>query len=138
MSAAQAGNSPGALTSLSSSSQKVTMPNGSTLPAPAKGKGSVPREQRDKKRGATKEEKQEMLDERGNKCEGCDKPATPEDVAAHHSDTRWADGGGPVKDNLVNLCPQCHALVHGQKPPPLPHPPVPAPAPAPQPPVPQP
>lgn len=87
------------------------MPNGSELPAPGKGKGSVPPSQRDPKRVATKSEKQQMLDQRGNKCEGCDKPATAAEVQAHHT-TRHADGGKTDPGKMVNLCTDCHNRVH--------------------------
>ncbi|QCR24499.1 DUF6443 domain-containing protein [Pontibacter sp. SGAir0037] len=90
---------------------KVKMPNGSELPAPGKGKGSVPPGQRDPKRVVTKSEKQEMLNERGGKCEGCDKPVTTKDVQAHHK-RRHADGGGTTKENTANLCTDCHKQVH--------------------------
>jgi RHS repeat-associated protein len=92
-------------------SAKVTMPNGSELPAPGKGKGSVPPSERDPKRVATKNEKKEMLEERGNTCEGCSKPATADDVNAHHV-IRHADKGATVKENLVNLCDDCHKYIH--------------------------
>jgi RHS repeat-associated protein len=91
----------------------VKMPNGTEIAAPGKGKGSVAKEERDPKRVATQKEKKEMLDERGNKCEGCDKPATEKDVDAHH-EKRHSDGGSTTKDNLKNLCEDCHKEVHKQ------------------------
>lgn len=93
------------------SEAKVKMPNGSELPAPGKGKGSVPPGQRDKKRVVSNSEKQEMLNERGGKCEGCDTPATAKDVKGHHI-KRHADGGATTKENTANLCTDCHKLVH--------------------------
>jgi RHS repeat-associated protein len=108
---------PGELTSgklfnSESKAKQVTMPNGSQLPDPGKGKGSVPPEKRDPKRVATEKEKQEMLDKRGEKCEGCDNPATTKTVRAHHK-KRHADGGETKDSNLVNLCDDCHSHVHG-------------------------
>jgi len=89
----------------------VTMKNGTELPAPGKGKGTVSPDKRDPQRAATTKQKQEMLDERGQKCEGCDKPATTSTVQAHHK-TRHADGGKTTKEEMVNLCEDCHKQVH--------------------------
>jgi len=92
---------------------KVKMPNGTELPAPGKGKGSVDPKDRDPKRTATKSQKEKMLDQRGNKCEGCDKPATADDVQAHHLE-RHADGGATKPAEMVNLCKDCHTYIHKQ------------------------
>ena len=97
--------------STNQTTQKVKMPNGTEMPAPGKGKGSVDPKDRDPKRGATRAQRQEMLNQRGPKCEGCDKPVTVDDVQAHHL-KRHADGGETKPEEMVNLCKDCHPYIH--------------------------
>jgi RHS repeat-associated protein len=128
-------NSPNQQLQNAETRAKVKMPNGKEIDAPGKGRGTVPKDQRDSKRVATKKEKQKMLDERDNKCEGCDKPATAEEVEAHHM-KRWADGGMTEEGNLINLCEPCHDFTHQNAQPaqlPYPHPTPPTPQPTPPP-----
>ncbi len=81
------------------------------IPKPEKGKGSVPPDQRDPKRSATKSERQELLDDQGGRCAGCNQPKNVDEVQAHHKQ-RHADGGPTEKFNLTALCPECHITIH--------------------------
>jgi len=46
---------------------------------------------------------------RSANCELCAKPAKP--VHRHHIKTRGS-GGDDSSENLIDLCPSCHRLVH--------------------------
>jgi RHS repeat-associated protein len=83
----------------------------SEIPKPGKGKGSVPPNQRDKKRVVSKKEKEELHTERGGQCEGCDKEITVKQARAHHT-VRHADGGETTKKNTNLLCDTCHKEIH--------------------------
>jgi hypothetical protein len=72
------------------------------------GPGSVPPDQRDPKRTATKSEKTQKLGEQGGKCAHCDKPVKDGDARAHHYPDRHADGG---KDTVI-VCKDCHKDLH--------------------------
>jgi RHS repeat-associated protein len=81
------------------------------IPKPPKGKGSVPPGKRDPKRVFPKGEKAEALDERGGACEQCGKKLDIDDAKGHHIE-RHADGGPTRKDNLANVCEDCHKELH--------------------------
>ncbi|UKB86419.1 HNH endonuclease [Chryseobacterium sp. MEBOG06] len=78
---------------------------------PGTGKGTVAKEDRDAKRTLSKKEKTELIEEKDNKCEGCNKEVTPETSNAHHT-IRHADGGETTKENTNILCKDCHKEIH--------------------------
>jgi len=78
---------------------------------PPKGKGSVPPNQRDPKRVFSKNEKADALKERGGTCEQCGEKLDVDDAKGHHIE-RHADGGPTTKDNLANVCEDCHKELH--------------------------
>lgn len=54
------------------------------LPAPGKGKGNTPADQRDPKRVWTKTERQEQLDKQNGKCAQCGAEKTVDETQGHH------------------------------------------------------
>ena len=97
--------------SQSDDAQDKTRTNGGIV-KPDKGPGSVPKDQRDPKRSATKAERQQLLDGQKGICPWCGKPTTVDKTAAHHV-KRHADGGRTKKSNLKAVCQQpCHVEIH--------------------------
>jgi RHS repeat-associated protein len=79
---------------------------------PPKGVGSVPPDQRDPKRSATRAERQRLLDQQKGICPWCRKPTTVDKSATHHL-RRHADGGRTKKSNLKVVCRKpCHVDIH--------------------------
>jgi RHS repeat-associated protein len=78
------------------------------LVKPPRGKGSVPKNQRDPKRTATDKEKAKMREEQKGNCAHCLQPLGDEKGEAHHDPVRHADGGSEMK--LVHE--KCHADLH--------------------------
>jgi hypothetical protein len=82
------------------------------LAKPGKGPGTVPKDQRDPKRSATRAERQQLLNDQKGICPHCGKPATVDKTAAHHV-KRHADGGRTTKSNLKAVCKDpCHVDIH--------------------------
>ncbi len=81
------------------------------LPKSPTGKGSVSPNQRDPKRVLTKNEKGDLLNKRGGKCEGCGKDIGVDDARGHHI-KRHADGGQTTSKNTAILCDPCHKNIH--------------------------
>ena len=85
-------------------------PNGlGRLPKPPRGKGSVPPNQRDKKRVWTACENKKKLAAQDGKCANCGKPTKK--GAGHHI-KRHADGGPTDDDNHAVVCDPCHKELH--------------------------
>jgi len=79
---------------------------------PGTGPGSVPKDQRDPRRSATRAERQQLLNDQKGICPHCGKPATVDKTAAHHV-KRHADGGRTTKSNLKAVCKDpCHVDIH--------------------------
>jgi len=78
------------------------------LVKPDKGPGSVPKDQRDPKHGATDKDKVEMRKEQNGNCAHCNKPMGDEKGIGHHDPVRHADGGSKIK--LVHE--KCHKDLH--------------------------
>jgi len=82
---------------------------------PGTGRGSVPSDQRDKKRLFTKKETEQMLKNQEGTCAMCEKPKVPGEVDGHHI-VRHADGGATNPDtNGAALCNGpggCHEQIH--------------------------
>jgi RHS repeat-associated protein len=99
----------------SASSDKPNVPrqnSGTTqngnLPKPPRGKGSVPKNQRDPKRTATDKDKAKMRADQNGNCAQCDQPLGDEKGIGHHTPDRHADGGSEMK--LVHET--CHNELH--------------------------
>jgi RHS repeat-associated protein len=91
-----------------SNGQQSNTQSSGNLPKPPRGKGSVPKDQRDPKRTATDKEKAKMREEQKGNCAQCDKPLGDEKGEAHHTPDRHADGGKEMK--LVHE--KCHDDLH--------------------------
>jgi RHS repeat-associated protein len=83
------------------------------LPKPPRGRGSVPKDQRDPKRTWTRGEIAEKLDDQGGTCRQCGEPKTPDEVEGHHIE-RHADGGPTNDDNHAAVCEDCHKDLHSK------------------------
>jgi hypothetical protein len=82
------------------------------LPKPPTGKGSVAKEDRDKKRSWTPKEKVTQRKDQGNKCAGCGKKINKDNGVGHHI-KRHADGGKTNKENHAQVCrTECHPALH--------------------------
>ncbi|WP_241764517.1 MULTISPECIES: HNH endonuclease [unclassified Pseudoalteromonas] len=85
------------------------------LPKPPTGPGSVPKEERDKKRFFTPDERAKKREEQGNKCaNGCGTDIDASNSAGHHID-RHADGGPTTPENHAEVCTDCHKDLHSKK-----------------------
>jgi hypothetical protein len=91
-----------------SNSQQSNTQSSGNLPKPPRGKGSVPKDQRDPKRTATDKEKAKMREDQKSNCAQCDKPLGDEKGEAHHTPDRHADGVSKMK--LVHKA--CHNELH--------------------------
>ena len=97
--------------SQSDDAQDKARTNGGLI-KPGKGPGTVPKDQRDPKRSATRAERQQLLNDQKGICPHCGKPATVDKTAAHHV-KRHADGGRTAKSNLKAVCKDpCHVDIH--------------------------
>ena len=55
--------------------------------------------------------REKIIEERGRKCEKCGWGLVPEVLEIHHKLPRQF-GGTDSPDNLIVLCPNCHAITH--------------------------
>ena len=78
------------------------------LVKPARGPGSVPKDQRDPKRFATDKDKAKMRADQNGNCPQCGKPLSDEKGIGHHDPVRHADGGSEMK--LIHE--KCHSDLH--------------------------
>jgi HNH endonuclease len=85
--------------------------NGSGIPKPPTGKGSVAPGQRDPKRTWARTERQKQLDQQDKKCARCGENKTVEETNGHHKE-RHADGGRTNKPNHAEVCKKCHKDLH--------------------------
>jgi 5-methylcytosine-specific restriction endonuclease McrA len=58
--------------------------------------------------------KAQLVIKRDKKCELCGYALVPEILCVHHK-IEVRDGGSDGEDNLIVLCPNCHALEHQKK-----------------------
>ena len=94
-----------------SAEDAVWVHNCNHIPKPNRGRGSVPKDKRDKKRTWTKKEKEAHHKKNDEKCEQCGKKTDIDDIDGHHKD-RHADGGKTDDDNLATVCKPCHKDLH--------------------------
>jgi RNA-directed DNA polymerase len=73
-----------------------------------RGRGSVPKDQRDPKRTATDKNKAEMRERQKGNCAHCGEALGDEKGIGHHDPVRHADGGSDMK--LVHE--KCHNELH--------------------------
>ena len=84
------------------------------IPKPPRGKGSVPKDQRDPQRRFSDKQQQEMIDRQGGKCaNGCGKDIDISTSQGHHVQ-RHADGGPTTLDNGRQPCTDCHKKIHSK------------------------
>jgi len=76
-----------------------------------KGKGTVPKDQRDPKRLFSRKQTAQKLDEQDGKCADCGDNKNLNEVDGHHN-TRHADGGRTTSENLSAVCKDCHQKLH--------------------------
>jgi RHS repeat-associated protein len=80
---------------------------GLVKPDPATGPGTVPPDQRDKKRTWTGAENDRKLDQQKGRCANCGKKLKPGEGIGHHIQ-RHADGGKTDDPNHAVVCTDCH------------------------------
>ena len=82
-----------------------------TVPKPPRGKGSVPKAQRDPKRVWNSTERKAKRAAQADACPGCDKKIDASNSHGHHK-KRHADGGQTVNENHIEVCHDCHKKIH--------------------------
>ncbi len=87
-------------------------PKVGNVPKPPRGKGSVPKADRDPKRGFSREQTEKAIERQGG-CAGCGEPLPIEEADGHHVQ-RHADGGPTTDDNLAAVCKGCHKEIHAK------------------------
>lgn len=83
-----------------------------SLPKPPRGKGSVPKSQRDPRRAWTPKERAAKRKTQGDECgTGCSTKIDQSNSRGHHK-KRHADGGRTNDANHVEVCVDCHLKLH--------------------------
>jgi hypothetical protein len=84
------------------------------LPKPPRGKGAVPKSQRDKKRYFDSQEREAKRKSQNYECaNGCGTKIDKSNSHGHHID-RHADGGKTVPANHAEVCTACHKDLHSK------------------------
>ena len=82
------------------------------LPKPPRGRGSVPKDQRDPQRAFSPKQQQEMVNRQGGQCaNGCGRNINVSNSDGHHV-KRHADGGATTTENGAQVCKDCHKELH--------------------------
>jgi hypothetical protein len=92
---------------------KKPKPKKKPIPKSKTGKGSAPKDKRDKKRAWSFLEKLREFRKRSCKCDQCGKKTPISKIKGHHI-KRWADGGKTVLKNLALVCAKCHKALHAK------------------------
>jgi len=82
------------------------------LPKPPRGKGSVPKAERDPQRTFSPSQRDAKRTEQGGECAtGCGTQIDRSNSQGHHVE-RHADGGPTTSDNHAEVCIDCHKKLH--------------------------